>query len=497
MNALVKAMKAKENQTVTQNGMPASVSTTDTRLDFFYKVPSQRKTGFKSGKYQSFVSAYDSNPTDALRILFWLRDIRKGSGERNSFQGIMNLAAQNGKFPAHLIQHIPEYGRWDDVLSLFNTPLEADAIYFYATALKEGNALAAKWCPRLSGKHRSYAHKIRKALKLDPKSFRKLLAKSSKVVETKMCDAEWSDIDYSKVPSVAMSRYTAAFSRNDEDRFGKYVLDNEMNGKDLFPHDVMRMQKSGKVKDNMINAMWKALPNDVVAKDENVISVVDTSASMTWTTISGIITPMDVAISMGVYLSQRLKGAFKNHFISFNRDPQLIDIGDRTFTESASLMRNSRVGMNTDIEAVFKLILQTALDGSVPAEDMPTKVVIFSDMQFDRCASNPDQSFMNMMSTRYQNAGYEMPRVIFWNLNAGSDSVSHADAGDRKATLVGGFSTRLMSTVFNDTRIEETVEQVIEDGEVVEKVISKVVQKTPLEMMEDVINSERYSVISA
>ena len=497
MNSLITGLTELNRETQTENGMPAKNSTGNARLDFFYSVPSQRKAKMDF-KYQSFINAFNEDPTDAMRLLFWLRDIKEGSGERNSFQGIINLAAINDKFKTEHIRFIPEFGRWDDVLSLCNTPLEGNAISFYAQALRDGNSLAAKWCPRMSGKHKGVANKIRKELNLNMKNYRLLLSRMSKTVETEMCAKNWDGIEYTKVPALAMSRYTNAFMNRDEDRFFKFILDGNIKAGNLFPHDVMKQYKSIKSPKSkvLVNATWKSMPDNVVTEGEIILPLIDVSGSMS-TRVSGETTAMDISISMGIYLAQRIKGAFKNKFITFESSPKFMDIGDRNFCEAVEYTRKAPWGGSTNIEAVFKLVLNAAVGNNVPKEDMPSKIVIFSDMQFNHCSRNSSLSFMDMVESSYKSAGYEVPRIIFWNLCSKDNTVNHADANSNKATLASGFSTNLMKSVFNDTYIEESLETVItQDGKIEQQVVEKVIQKTPFEIMKETISSERYKEIT-
>lgn len=490
-NALLSGLVDAGRQTTTRNGMPATNSTKNPFVDFFYSVPSQRNSDMKK-KYALYSQAHIENPTNALRLLFWLRDARGGSGERNTFQGIINLAAVNGRFKACHIPLIAEYGRFDDVLSLFKTPLESDAIEFIASCLRDGSSLCAKWMPRLRN-HSEHAHKIRKHMKLSPKEYRTLLSGLSSTVETKMCAKEWSDIDYKTLPSVASARYMQAFFKHDEDRFSEHMVSG-LNTKDLFPHDVARVLHSGKNKSEyMANALWNSMGNDLVDNDQNIIPFIDVSGSMQ-VQLSGSVTAMDVAVSLGIYLSQRLGGAFKDNFITFTHTPKLASIAGKTFSE-AFTAATREIGYGTNIEAAFDLVLDTAVRGNVKVEDMPNKILMLSDMQFNSCGI-VDTSFMSMLEQKYEKAGYKIPKLVFWNLCGRSDAVFHAEANDARTTMIGGFSPSTMNFALNDTKVETVEQVVVIDGQEVVQNIDVEVDKTPAEIVQDVIDSERYENIS-
>ena len=319
--------------------------------------------------------------------------------------------------------------------------------------------LCAKWQDRQG----AVANKIRSYLRLNPKDYRKLLVGLSNTVEQKMCAREWDGIVYPHVPSVAAGRYQKAFLKHDPLGYAGYKAklatgEAKINASVSYPYDVIRSLKNGD-RDVAI-AQWKALPNYLEGSDENIMPVVDVSGSMD-TAVSGSVTAQDVAISLGLYVSERMGGVFKDQFITFSGAPEMLhlkgDLGKRY-----DQMERSNWSMNTDLGAVFKLILNAAVKHKVEQKDMPTKILILSDMEFDACVtvdgsgkrsgysssggSPVSVSAMEFIEKEYAAAGYKIPQVVFWNLNAraGNSPVTYNKIG---TALVSGFSPSIVKSV--------------------------------------------------
>ena len=318
--------------------------------------------------------------------------------------------------------------------------------------------LAAKWQPRQGAE----ANKIRSYMKLTPKQYRKLLVGLSNTVEQKMCAQDWSGIVYPHVPSVAAGRYQKAFLKHDPAGYAKYkekLVSGEakINASVAYPYDVIRSLNNG---DKAVaNAQWAALPNYLEGSDENILPVVDVSGSMSGVAVSGSVTAMDVSISLGLYTSERMGGVFKDQFVTFSATPELQKVSGN-LQQRYEQMARSEWGMNTDIHAVFKLILNAGVKHKVPQSEMPTKLLILSDMEFDQCVvsgnsgargrhSSGDEvsvSAMEMIEKEFAAAGYKVPQIVFWNLNgrAGNSPVTYNKVG---AALVSGFSPSIVKSV--------------------------------------------------
>jgi hypothetical protein len=440
---------------VTANGAVTNVSSLNKNVDLFFLAGASRGKDITT----TFAGALVEDSEVAVRILEWLRDARGGAGERETFRKLFGyLIRSEPALAARVLPKVSELGRWDDVLIAFGTTLERDALRLIASALTTGaNGLCAKWMPRQGAD----ANKIRSYMKLTPKAYRKLVVGLSNTVEQKMCAQDWTSITYPHVPSVAAGRYQKAFLKHDPAGYGKYkeqLVSGEakINASVAYPYDVIRSLNNGDK--TVAVAQWNALPNYLEGSDENIMAVVDVSGSM-GSVASGSVTAMDVAISLGLYVSERQGGVFKDTFMTFSGSPEMIKLkGD--LSQRYDQMSRSNWGMNTDIGAVFKLILSAAVKHKVGQKDMPTKILILSDMEFDQCitiggtasgryssgGSAVSVSAMDFIEKEYAAAGYKAPQIVFWNLNgrAGNSPVTYNKAG---AALVSGFSPSIVKSV--------------------------------------------------
>lgn len=477
---LVDALRTKDM--TTENGMATNSTTLNMCVDLFSRVGAMR-TQSDTDVINLFVKAFEEDALTAMKVLFWARDIRGGAGERKIFKTIIRYLADNRtEVMAKNANLISEYGRWDDVFALFGTKLEEVALKMVSTALKSGDGLAAKWSPRPNGtnlKNRAIANKIMKYMGLTPKAYRKMLVAATNVVETNMCNREFSAIDYSKVPSKAMSDYARAFGRNDGARYTEYLNsvnrgEVKINTGAVYPYNVMNMLRNGNK--TGANTMWDNLPNYMESNNERLLPVVDVSGSMSCSASgSGSITCMDVAISLGLYISERNVGEFKDAFITFSAKPKLQYLKGN-LNERYNQLHRAQWGMNTNIEAVFQLILDKAKQNNVPQSEMPTMVLILSDMQFDAATgygrvSSWNPTAQELIRSMYENAGYEMPKLVYWNLNA-RNSDSPVSFNETQTALVSGFSPSLLTTLLEGKDM------------------------TPYSMMMNVIGSSRYDAVT-
>jgi len=451
MNTFANAVK---NQTTrTANGMTAQKSTSNACVTLFFKIGASRGKDITP----VFVAAFADNKDLTLRIAQWSRDVRQGAGERQIFRDILAYLEKTDIEAASLvINKIPELGRWDDLLVVTQPQLKAQAFRMITNALQSGNGLCAKWMPRKG----PVSVELRKFMEMTPKQYRKTLVGLTNVVETAMCAKEWEKIDFSKLPSLASARYRSAFHRNSE-AFKAYVekladpKDNsvKVNAGAVFPYDVLKTAMSprygtltlSKTDRDFIIAQWNALPNYV--GDSNILPMVDVSGSMGCPAggraSKSSVTCMDVAVSLGLYLSDKNTGVFNGTFCTFSESPDIVSLkGD--IIQKIEQMSSSKWGMNTNVISAFKKVLKVAVDGKVPQEEMPSTLLILSDMQFDHCASF-DDSAMQSIRRNYEDAGYIAPRVVFWNIQAADNvPVKHNEAG---VALVSGFSPVIVKNI--------------------------------------------------
>lgn len=433
------------NDTVTENGAVAHSTTGSECLNMFFHINAMLSYPTEE-IINLFVKAFHEDALTAMRILFYSRDVRQGQGERQVFRTLIKHAAHNYTDALRKnINLIPHYGRWDDVLELFDTPLEHNALVLIATALySEDNALCAKWMPREKSSRRSDARKIRNHMGLTPKQYRKLLANSTKVVESKMCANKWELIEYPHVPSRAMMIYRNAFERHDPKRWNEYVDAvqkgiTKVNASTLYPHDIVNKIERGQ-HNRIIIEQWNALPNYMEGSTTRILPVCDVSSSM-----DGL--PMLVSMALGVYISERNVGPFQNYFMTFSMRPQLLKTSG-TILDRYRQIKDSPVGYNTNIEAVFTCLLNAAINQNVPESEMPEKILLLSDMQFDSATGHPDKSIFKNIKFKYEAAGYKMPQIVFWNLRA-VVSNNPVKADDRGVAMVSGFSPSIMKRLLS------------------------------------------------
>lgn len=445
MNAFAKTVTnfGTESDSFTLNGAPTLPSSGKSIVDLFFAIGSSRKKDITP----AFVAAINEDTDLAIRVLLWARDIRGGSGERQTFRNLLGyLEKNNFDLFERVLAKIPELGRFDDLLVATTDDGKKAAYTIIAKALEDGNGLCAKWMPRKG----PIAIELRDFLGLTPRKYRKTLVNLTRVVETQMCNKEWSEVNYSHVPSVAAARYRKAFYKHDQERYAAYVealkqpnkpKNVKINAAAIYPHDIiatlLNRSYGNKTERDVAVAQWDALP-DYINDKESFLPIVDVSGSM-----SGL--PMNVAVALGLYTSQRNKSAFKDIFMTFSSKPKLQKLTGDIANRCNQLVR-AEWEMSTNVEAAFKLVLDHARKNNVPQEDMPSMFLIMSDMEFNTCTRNPSKRAFEDLQEQYEAAGYRMPKVVFWNLNArlGNVPVSHTEQG---TALVSGFSPAIMTSL--------------------------------------------------
>jgi hypothetical protein len=435
--------------TRTENGMRTLQSTMSAGVDLFGSIARGKNLT------NHFAQAFQENPDVAIRVAQYARDVRGGQGERQIFRDILTWLEANHAdvlVESHLLENVPVIGRFDDLLIFTREDVRAKAYSIVAKALSEGNGLCAKWMPRKG----PIAADLRSFLGLSPKQYRKLLVKLTNVVETDMCAQNWNEINFSHVPSVAMSRYMTAFHKRAPEAFTafKEALKKgdksvKINASAVYPYDIVRMAggtggyySRGNADPALANEMWKALPDYM--NDQAVLPMVDVSGSMT-TVATGQVTAMDVAVSLGLYCSERSKHpAFKDLFLTFSGSPEFVKTSG-SLSERISQMTRSNWDMNTNLHAAFNKVLDVAVRNNVADADMPKMLLILSDMQFDAC-TRYDDTAMQMIRRKYEAAGYTLPAIVFWNLSARNDD-KPVRFNEKGVALVSGFSPAVMKSV--------------------------------------------------
>jgi hypothetical protein len=434
----------------TENGMKALENTNNKLVDLFFKAGASRGQDLTS----DFLTAFTYEPDLAVRLALWVRDARGGAGERKMGRDFL-LSLQNTSEGSHLLlkskllEKLVEVGRWDDLLAFTAADVRKKVIGLIKSSLTSGDGLCAKWMPRKG----LVAHELRLAFGWTPKFYRKRLVELTKVVETQMCAGEWEDINFNHVPSLAMARYKKAFRKNSGDAFVSYVTKltdgdpkTKVNAGAVFPYDVIKGVRNKNFHMTatelaLVDAQWKALPNFM--DNQQVMPLVDVSGSMHSPEVAKGVAPIDVALSLGLYCSDKNKGPYKDTFLTFSANPELIRVTG-TITQKLKQMNESHWDMNTNLHAAFDKILELAVANKVPQTGMPHAVLILSDMQFDQCVRF-DDSAIQMIRRKYDAAGYKVPAIVFWNIRAGNNVP--VEYNEKGAALVSGFSPAIMKSI--------------------------------------------------
>lgn len=457
-------LKEETNLKRTENNGVTHKSSLSSTLDYFAQCGSLRNRS-EEDIIDLFSKALGEDALLSMKLLFYTRGIRNcGLGERRTFQILIKYLANNHtEIMRKNIGIIPMFGRWDDLYALFDTPLEKDVLALIKKQLVEDMAsdnpsLMAKW---LKSENTSSKESVRLAIKtykglgITPRTYRRTLSqlrKKIEIVETKITNGNYEDIDYSKIPSNAGLKYRSAFYRHDEERYSTFLQslskgEVKVNSSTLYPYQIVGKVLKGDSNRALLNGMWEQLPNYIKNDDENSIAVVDVSGSM-----SG--TPMKMAISLGLYLAEKNHGIFANHFITFSNTPKLVEVKGLDFYDKVRNMRREDWGMNTDINATFDLILNTAIKHEVPQKDIPSRIFVISDMEFDKATSDNfwnkvEKPNFKLIKEKFEKAGYEMPRLVFWNVNSRNDNIPMT-MNDEGVQLVSGATPYLFELLLEN-----------------------------------------------
>ena len=491
--SFLKKLKNQSNITYTENGAVTNKSSLSDCLDLFFIAGASRNLSNKD-IYDKVTRAFVEDKDLTMKILFFARDIRGGLGERRFFRIAMQIVSRlSPESVDKNLKLFSEYGRYDDILAVYYSPEIHDSVLsIIKNQLEEDKnnmneqkqvSLLAKWLPSVntsSIETKNFARKIASDLGISEPEYRKTLSSLRKyidILESRLCKKDYT-FDYSKQPSNAMLKYRKAFLRNDNERYTKFIEDvvkgnKKLNAGTLYPYQIVNeINNVVSLSDDekkSLDATWKSLSN--IENSQNAIAVVDGSGSMYWSGQSVI--PADVAISLGIYFAEHNKGAFKNHFITFSMTPKLIEIKGNDIYEKVEYVSSFNECANTNIQAVFDLILDTAVKNKTPQEELPETVYIISDMEFDTCARNGQNKFTNYETAKqkFNKKGYTLPNVVFWNVNSRVSQVP-VTMHESGTALVSGATPQ----IFN----------MVKSGDI-----------NPLSIMMDILNSERYSNITA
>lgn len=445
MNKFVSSALAESQKTLTENGANAYNTTGDKLLDLYGVIGSLRGQD-ESRITKLFADAYADDALLATKMAFYARNVRGGLGERETFKTILKYMAKvNPMVVVNNIQNIPHFGRWDDMYVLVGTDAE-DAMWASIKAQflldaegfskNQPISIMAKWLKSIntsSAESRSLGRKTAKAFGLSQAEYRKVLSKLRAhidVVEKKMSEGRWDEINFEGVPSRAMANYRKAFERHGMETFKGYIEKVEkgeatIKADTLYPYDIFEKMgfniggwRSSSASfanyDRVLEAQWKALPN-YVGDGANFLVMADTSGSM-----SG--RPACTSVGLATYFAERNHGAFKDMFMTFSSRPSFVKLHGNTLFDKIKNVPS--IVDNTNLEAAFDLVLSTAIKGKVPAQDMPKAIIVISDGEIDGFMNpngwNPYYKapfgFFEVMRKKFRQHGYTMPNIVMWNV---------------------------------------------------------------------------------
>ena len=494
------AIKTETKWTRTENNAVALNTTSDACLDLFGTIGALRQAS-ETRITTLFEEAYKENPLLATKILFYVRDVRgdketSGLGERRVFRIILKYAAlHHPECIKPNLDLIGVYGRYDDLYELIGTPLEEEmwktmSRQFHEDIynLRKGNviSLLAKWIKTAdasSEKTRKLGILTAQKLGYNVYTFKRIVREMRKhigIVESLMSTNQWDKIKYSEVPSRAMMIYRNAFKKHDEERFNQFAQravtgEEKINSSTLYPYDIVSKYSEGwswednyyngshlsETEEKILQAQWDALPN-YVEERTNAIVIADTSGSMEGR-------PMDTAVGLAIYFAQRNVGAYHNLWMNFSSSPSFQKIKGKTLKQILSNIDYNNWSGSTNCEAAFNLILDTAIKNNVSPDEMPKNLIIISDMEFNYCGDGR-WTFYDKMRARYIQHGYEIPQIVFWNVNSRHD-VFHADKNKKGVILCSGQSAGTFKNLIGSIGFN------------------------PVEFMTKIVNSKRYEPI--
>ena len=480
VNPVLNGMKNAVNFKLTENGGITHKTTRSDLLDMFAMGAAMRNRSDED-VILMFKKAYRENHEYALKCLFYIRDVRGGQGERRFFRVCMKWLASNDIAAAKRnLKYVAEFGRWDDLYCFVGTPLEAAAFATIKDQLAldltcKTPSLLAKWLKSenaSSAETTALGNKTRMYLGMNHREYRKTLAylrQKINIVERLMSENRWDEIEFDKIPSKAGLIYKNAFARRDmiKAKYEKFAKDEttKVNAGTLYPYEVVEKATALMGSTNwskhkvalddtdrlMINKYWDNLTDYFNGTSLNALCMVDTSGSM-WGT------PINVATSLGLYCAEKAGGPFAGHYISFSSHPQLIETEGVDFCDKVDRIVRTDLCENTNIEAAFSMLLETAQRNHCTQADMPENILVISDMEFDQAVGNRwgrtsgsnistanAESVMETIEREYNAAGYQMPKLIFWNVDARQDNIPMIGQG--YVSYVSGFSPSIFQSI--------------------------------------------------
>lgn len=413
---------------------------------------------------RKYANAYQEDNEMALANLLYLLDIRGGKGERKIFKICFDwLCNHNANDAKRIMPFIAELGRWDYLLVALNTPVECDAINMISCQLKldlvsDYPSLLGKWMPsiRTHGKNNPQASYLARILGLSEKEYRKMLSSlrsKINIVEKNLTEKQYENIRFEQVPTKAMLKYMNTFKEKIADPYKQYLEsvnngEKKINTTGLYCYEIIRKISNARGFWNetineedtkLFDLMWKNQKNFLKGNDTNVLVMADTSGSM-----YGM--PLDNAIGLALYIAERNHGYFHDCFMTFSERPQFQKVSGKTIVDK--VLNVESIIANTDIDKAFEMLLNTCVENNIPQEEVPTHIIIISDMEFDRGVYSENGTNFNGWRKAFQEKGYKLPNILFWNVGYDTEGLP-VTKNDNDVCMISGFSTTILQSILN------------------------------------------------
>lgn len=441
-----------------------------------------------------FLLATSEDIEKAIILAFHIRDCRGGKGERNIGRVLFEVLSSVFPDIANKVVHlIPEYGRYDDWIYLLQSHDVHPSIKTTILSnikqtllddigkMNEGKpvSLLAKWLPSENSsadKNTNIVTTICHYLEISKTKYRKVyltpLRKYLDIVETYMCKGDWVDINFDKVPSCAMKKLKNAFKKHTPETFNEWIEGladgtRKVNAKQLFPYEIIKEVRELPYEKNQVTiSQWNVLENELKTKGKlsKTLPVVDVSGSM----FCNDCLPIDNACALGIIISSCVDGDFGNLVMTFTSKPKFCKIKGDDVYDKYNNIKHIEWGASTNLVGVFTEILDRAKEHKLKSDDMPERVIIISDMQFNQGVKG--ETNLETITSEYKTAGYKRPDLIYWNV-AGDTSDYPATINDDGTCLISGFSPFILECIMDNKKINS------------------------VDIMYDTLNKERYDAI--
>lgn len=522
---------AESNLVFSKNGALECASSGSALVDFNARA-TEFRNAHESVIFDAAVMAFAENPVDFVKLVFQTGDIKGGKGERRSFNICMDwLVATHPYIAMEVLSLIPEFTRWDNLVR--HIVSENKEIREYATSIvveqfkkdldtvrasKEDEmvhiSLLAKWMPSLQTKKSSDKILVRhllRSLHMQEREYRKALSELRShlnIIEKAMSAKDYKAIDMTKLSSKQQLRYAKFFNRVMQEERHEYIQavlrgEKKMNASVLNPleiyHEYIKKSRGVVSYNEDYEALW-SLISDKTAGNGNTLVIRDGSFSMKVGFIrNSNATMLDAASAMAIYCAEHMTGPLKNKFITFSSRPQIVDLSEcHTLAEKINHLFRYNDCTNTNIEATFDLILNAAIEGNLSQDEIPSYLLIMSDMEFDRARTFESRSravLFDLIREKWNAAGYEMPTLVFWQLNGKRTIYPEIDSKNG-IIFLSGFSVNELELVmagrYEDVKM---VEEATKEVEAIYENREEKVFLTPIQQLERKLANPRYDVV--